>query len=268
MNRLTSISKRINEGLSSLEDYADQYKILTRKLSTSVMDKKEENSYIKNIQEIGNKFKNLSQSVKERIFKLSDLMKTVNTKKEKEIIEWHINGHSKKLIALNNLFREYSFDFKKNEENKTKFLFRTANVEATDEQIEEYLNSPGSGTKIHTLFSLDDASKKLKLDEAIRRQEEIKRINESSEEVIAITKMVSDLIFQQSSLVDNFSDQIFETEENIVNSNEELKKTLKYKINRKKFWQTVIFMVLFVLGCYITYKCLYDDWFNWKKKND
>jgi t-SNARE complex subunit (syntaxin) len=265
MDRLASISKRINENLASLEEYADQYKILTRKLSTSVLDKKEEKTFLKNIQEIGNKFKNLSQSTKEKIFKLSDLIKIVNTKKEKEIIEWHVNGHSKKLIALTNLFREYNYVFKKNEENRTKFLFRTANVEATDEQVDEYINSPGSGSKVHSYFSLGDASKKIKLDEAARRQEEIKRINELSEEVTAITRMVSDLIYEQSSTVDNFTDGILETEENMIKSNEELEKTLKYKIKRKKFWRAVIFLCLFILGCYMSYRAFKDDWFGWRK---
>lgn len=262
MDRVTIISKRINENLENLESYVNQYKTLTARVSTSVLDKADENMVFNTIQEIGFKFKQTSNSTKDKIQNLSDLLTYNLNAKEKDVIKWHINAHSRKLISLTNSFRDYNFEFKKNEENRTKFLYRTANVDATEEQVNEYVNSPGSNGKVGSFFSLGDKSQKLKLNEALRRQDEIKKINELAKEVEEITQMVTDLIYEHSVTIDTLSDDIMMTEEHLKKSNVELEKTLMYKIKRKRFWRTVLIILFFFIGTYLGYYCFKDDWFN------
>ncbi|WUR02185.1 syntaxin [Vairimorpha necatrix] len=259
MERLTTTSKRINDNLKSLEEYSEAYKALTQRFSGSTfLDQQKEKTLLDKIQEIGNKFKNLSKSTKEKIFSLADLAKDAPIK-EKEIIEWHISGHSKKLIKITNLFREYTFTYKKNVEERTKNLYKTANINASDKQIDKYLSSPNSGIKINSFFSL-----KSKINEANRRQQELKNIQELTEEVTAITKMVSDLTYQQSVNVDMFGDDMIDIENHMVKSNTELTKTLKYKIRRKKFWRNVILFLFLCLMIWTVYYAIKDNWFGWK----
>ncbi|EEQ83097.1 hypothetical protein NCER_100093 [Vairimorpha ceranae BRL01] len=262
MERLTATSERINENLAELEEYAKQYKFLTGKYSTNPPDPQEERMFLKNIQEIGNKFKNLSRSTKEKIFKLADFSKQTTSSNERKIIENFINGFSKKLINVTNLFRDYTFTFKKNEENKKRFLVRTANPNVSEEQVTKLINSPDSGTKIECLFALSDSGSQLKKDEATRRQEEIKKINDLSEEIVEITKMVSDLTFEKSIVIDNYGDEIIDIEEHVIKSNVELAKTLKYKRRRKRFWRAVIIFLIIVLLIITAYYALRDDWFG------
>lgn len=267
MDRVTIISKRINENLENLESYVNQYKTLTARVSTSVLDKKDEHMVFNTIQEIGIKFKQTSNSTKDKIQSLSNLLMLNLNAKEKDVIKWHINAHSRKLISLTNLFRDYNFDFKKNEENRTKFLYRTANLEASEEQVNEYINSPGSNGKVSSFFSLGDKSQKLKLNEALRRQDEIKKINELAKEVEEITQLVTDLIYEHSVTIDTLADDIMMTEEHLKKSNFELERTLMYKIRRKKFWRTVMFILFFIAAVYISYYAIRDDWFSFRNKD-
>lgn len=267
MDRATIISKRINENIENLESYVNQYKILTARVSTSILDKSDENMVFNTIQEIGFKFKQTSNSTKDKIQGLSNLLSLNLNAKEKDVIKWHINAHSRKLISLTNLFRDYNFEFKKNEENRTKFLYRAANLDASDEQINEYLKSPGSNKKISSFFSLGDKSQKLKLNEVIRRQDEIKKINELAKEIEEITLLVTDLIYEHSVTIDTLSDDIMMTEEHLKKSNLELEKTLMYKIRRKKFWRMVLFILFFIVMVYTGYYILKDDWFNLRNRD-
>lgn len=264
MDSFLSTSKRISQSLDTLEGYRNDYRRLTRSLNTSVQNNQEERILLKNIQEVGIKFKNLSASIKDRIIEAS----TATQDPQNKIIEFHIRGHSRRLLDLINQFREIQFEFKKSEENRIKTLYKAANSSATEDEVGDYLDNPGSNTKVYALYTLGDNSRKLLVDEAMRRQEEIKKINRYSEEIVEITRIIAETIFEKSSVIDNLADDIISTEENMARTNAELEKTLKYKIRRRKFWRNVLLFIFICLLLYLSFYVIKHDYFGWSKKKD
>jgi syntaxin 1B/2/3 len=171
----------------------------------------------------------------------------------------HIKAHTRKLTELINRYRELQFIQKRNEEDRVQMLIKIANKENDSKQS---LNSNPSVVNIAAQYAFGKNSKTICLEEAERRNTELLKIKEMAKELDDLCRLISETIFSKSMDIDNFADELIDTEANMSLANTELETTLRRKIARKKFWRWVLFVCLCILSIYLLYRCINDGWFK------
>lgn len=249
MDDFLTKSKKFFSDVNQLKSYSASFEHLGSQKNSGILDKKTEKMLNNQMEAINNKFRKLSNELKDRLqeatSEISDSQSNENFMyKTKKI---HVHSQTKALTSAINEYRDAQYQYKKEEEEKFKLQFFIARPDANEDEISECINEDRGESILASAFALGSNSAKGILDEAKDRKTNIQKIATMIQELIEMLKILNDAIYQQHDVVDNIEQDITTAHENTAAANINLEAALDYQIRASRLKKILIGIVVTIV---------------------
>lgn len=251
MREFLKTSKRYFEDVNLLRSYTANFENLSSQKNNGILDTKSEKMVNNQIEVINNRFRKLSNDLKDRLGEAtasvaneSESTKTFELKTKKI----HLHAQTKALANAINEYREAQYRHKKEEEEKFKLQYVIANPGANEKELNDCISEDKGEAQLASAFALGANSAKGILEEAEHRKTNIKKIAVMIQELIEMMRILNEAIHKQSDVVDKISLDLTTAHENTVAANVDLEQALDYQIRASRIKRIIVgILVIFVV---------------------
>ncbi|EPR79541.1 t-SNARE complex subunit/syntaxin [Spraguea lophii 42_110] len=250
MNNFLSSTRNTKQKIERLGEYLEKFKYTYKLKSQSVSTENEEKMMDNQLTAINDLFKKLSAEIK---LDLKNMLEETEIEKETNTDKFYLDARMKHWQALTrnlsnviNEYRSVQIEYNNEEKEKLKGQYLIANPYATRKQLEDVVNTEKNEDILKSAFSLQSVkNKKHIIERAKCRNESIKSIVKTINELCHMINEISEMTKGQGEMIDRIEVQISATKNKSEKTKEELTSGLA-AAKRRRFWKR-IFLVLIII---------------------
>ncbi|ORX76318.1 t-SNARE [Anaeromyces robustus] len=248
----------INNDINGIWDYIDRLDSLYRKNYNEVR-RTEETENIKRIAELEERVTAEIQNITNQLKRIKAEAERISNPRDKKMVLGQVNNSSNNLKKV---FDSYNQKRTKNEEqgrNKMIRQYQIVNRNATQEEVERYVDSHPDGVLQHSLLGGSKAA----YNEAQRRHDQMEQINQSINELCDLFQDMNNMLITQNEVINIIEENIDDVDYNVEVASKELTRAIEIrKSSRKKLWWitliVTIILIIFVLWLYFAFRDVFD----------
>lgn len=257
MNSFLESSSRINADIKTANAYIDAYKKYAFNRTSAVLSSEDELDINKKIASISSIFSKLSNKIKNEIRKnqneTAELIKNGERKGYIDMRELHTFRQGRDLADVVRQFHEAEAEYCEQEKDKLKEMYRVANPDAKESDLEIISNADMGDSLLASAFALGSHSAKNVLDEARARRDIIEIISTRIDELSRLIEDMADLVNRDGHVIDEICINMSSTVNNTTKANKQLTSALESTI-RWNWWKRLLYLVAVVVIIGIVFK--------------
>lgn len=222
----------IEDEITKLHDYIDRMKYYSNYKSNSVLSDKDEKKLDNKIHILNGFFKKVSHKVKEELKEIHDDNKKLDIEEDEFVYNarhdrWEVM--TRELSETLELYRTEQLEHSKEEKKRLKSQFLIANPDASEEELNELVQSDAGEKMLQKEFSNGSSSSKNLLKKASDRNRNIKKILESITELVGLIEELDEMIRNSGKMVDKIEIDIDVTKKTVKQAKKDLVKARNYQ---------------------------------------
>ncbi|KAK6090978.1 hypothetical protein P3W45_000223 [Vairimorpha bombi] len=265
MREFLKTSKKYFEDVNLLRSYTASFEHMSSQKNNGILDDKSEKMINNQIEVINNRFRKLSNELKDRLSESTTSVanENGNTKNfELKTKKIHLHAQTKALANAINEYRDAQYKHKKEEEEKFKLQYVIAKPGANEKELDECISEDKGEAQLASAFALGANSAKGILEEAEKRKTNIKKIATMIQELIEMMRILNEAIHKQTDVVDKISEDLTTAHENTVAANIDLEQALDYQIRASRIKRIIVGIIVVIVVVSIIYVILNLGIFN------
>lgn len=251
MNKFLAKCNLIEDEITKLQDYIDKMRYYSNYKSNSVLSDKDEKKLDNKIHILNGFFKKTSHKVKEELREIHEENKKLDIEEDEFVFNtrndrWEIM--TRELSETIEMYRVEQLEHSKEEKKRLKSQFLISKPDATDEELNELLQSDSGEKMIRKEFSCGSKSSKNLLKKASDRNKNINKILESITELVALIEELDEMIRNSGKLIEKIEIDIDVTKKTVKQAKKDLVKARTYQQASMYIKYILIGIIFLALG--------------------
>lgn len=271
MREFLDSSKKFFSDIDTLRNYTRKFNYLSSQKNNGILDSKTEKSVNNQIEVINERFKSLSNELKDQLNEFNEILDTQESEMKKfdyQTMQIHVHAQTKALANSVNQYRDAQYKQKHQEETKFKLQFVIAKPDADENEINEFISDDKNDAKLGAAFALGSKSAKSILNEAEKRKTNIRKIAMMIQDLIEMMRILDEAIHKQSAVVDKISENTETAYENTAAANVDLEQALDYQIRASRIKRIIIGILAVLVIAGLGFLILKFGFLNGGSSND
>ncbi|KCZ75481.1 hypothetical protein H311_03541 [Anncaliia algerae PRA109] len=271
LNKITLIHNDIKK----LTKFTNKYYDLCKTKLRDVINEEKEEEINKGLESISDLFKTQTESIKDDLEILDKENNNIKQILGEESPDYQIRNIQFQKVTQDlkteiNKFRSEQLKYKKEESTRLKDQYMIVNKDATEEEVDNIINSEGSAEIIQKAIAGGSSSSKKQLQKVENRNKKIKDLTKRIEELLGLINDLQEMVNKSGNVINKIEIKMSKTEATTDLANKDLQTALRYQVSRmwiKRIIYAIIAIIILIGAVWLISKVA-TAWGNSSSSSD